>query len=158
MITSIGNRYSKDFRAPSELELSGSYDDIDDEIPLAISKQAMKTIQASESVKKEILENNKQTATRFANSFIGRMMRRSNDGLLDDVIDDDVNLPSKKCHSSIFDKKPSRDDVGVTSSQSYTAKSVDLLHRIHSKFAPKRKASSNLQPSISDEDFKEGKQ
>lgn len=157
VITSIGNRYDKEFRAPSELEISTNYDEIDDEIPLAISKQAMKTIQASESVKQEILEHNKQTATRIANSFIGRMMRR-HDGLLDDIMADDVDLPSKKCHSSIFGKNPSKNDVAVTSSQSYTTKSVNLLHRIHKKFAPKKKVIPNPHSSISDEDFKEAPQ
>jgi len=155
VITSIGNRYDKT-QVSYEPEFTTNYDEVDDEIPLALSKQALKTIQASEIVKQEILENNKQTATRLANSFIGRMMRRGND-VLGDAIDDDPTIPSKKCHSSIFRKKLSKDDVAVASSQSFTVDPLKVLQRIQSKFSSKQKLNTKVRPSMSDEDFEEGR-
>ena len=153
MITSIGNRYNKASTA-TDSEVSTNYDEIDDEIPIAISKQALKTIQTSEIVKQEIIEHNQKTAS-LASSFIGRMWRRSDD-VVNDAPDGHIAVPSKKCRSSIVSKRNSKDNVAVTPSKSFSADPVKLLQRIQNKFSSNKAPQSKEVQPVSDEEFEEG--
>ena len=122
------------------------YDDIDDEIPLAVSKQALKMIESSESVKKEIIERNKDTATKLANSFIGKMLRRRGED-----IDDEASVPSKKCRSSICDRKISSNDPTMPPKPSHKAESLSFFHRIQNKLTLTPPAEKIVEPSPADE-------
>ena len=114
MFTCLGNRYEKEFKVPTDPEIPSNYDEIDEDIPIAVTEQALTKIESCASLKKEILENNKETATRLANSFIGQMIRLRDDDATNEV-DDDVSISTKKCCSTTFESKIDVDDAVVTS-------------------------------------------
>ena len=71
-------KYEKETESAPLLVRNIDYDQIDDEIPLEISKQALQTIQSCDTVKSEIFRQNKEIAGRMARSAIGEMIRRRN--------------------------------------------------------------------------------
>jgi len=69
-------KYEKETGSNRAPETSTDYDDIDDDIPIELSKQALQTIQSCKSVKSEIFRQNREIEGRMARSAIGTIMRR----------------------------------------------------------------------------------
>ena len=57
---------SRDHDAKKERSSYSNYDDIDDDIPLELSKQALKNIQSCSSIKSEIFRTNREIALKIA--------------------------------------------------------------------------------------------
>ena len=92
-----------------------NYDEIDDEIPSEVSKQALRTIQSCKSVKSEIFRQNKEIAARMARSAIGAMMRRyCATSTSAEPLVDDCNIDNVIVRSSSNQTKP-RDSLTKTS-------------------------------------------
>lgn len=110
----MGKRYDKEFSLPTNTTPPTTYDEIDEDIPIAVTKQALTKIESCASFKKEILDGNRETETRLANSFIGQMMK-----LRDDVaggVGDDAAITPKKSPSTTFENKLDIDETVLTSS------------------------------------------
>ena len=139
MFTSLGNRYEKEFKLRVDPESPSNYDDIDNDIPAAVSKRAKKTIESSASIKQEILKNNRETAEK-----IGKMLRRAH-GVTDDTTDDDdVFFPSSKTFEKSFINKSAIENA---------LERPRLLQKSFPRKLTKRKRSDDFDET--DEDEKE---